>query len=92
MPAGVLQISAVLLRGLWTHVTGAARFLVGAAVPVQRDLDYLKNLIEAGHLRTVIGRSYPLTDIAEAHRYAESGHKVGNVVILVNNAPRTGLS
>ena len=87
MPAGVVQISAVLLRGLWTQVTGAARFLVGAAVPVQEDLYYLKILIEAGKLRTVIGRSYPLTEIAEAHRYAESGHKVGNVVILVNNSP-----
>jgi len=87
---GSRQISAVLLRGLWTQVTGTARFLVGAAVPVQRDLYYLKDLIEAGNLRTVIGRSYPLTEIAEAHRYAESGHKVGNVLILVNNAPRTG--
>jgi len=90
MSAGVVRIGAVLLRGLWTHVTGGARFLVGAAVPVQGDLDYLKNLIEAGELRTVIGRSYPLTEIAEAHRYAESGHKVGNVVILVNGAPGTG--
>jgi NADPH:quinone reductase-like Zn-dependent oxidoreductase len=91
MPAGVAQISAVLLRGLWTHVTGAARFLAGPAAPVQRDLEYLKSLIEAGHLRTVIGRSYPLSDIAEAHRYAEGGHKVGNVVILVRDVARIAL-
>jgi NADPH:quinone reductase-like Zn-dependent oxidoreductase len=88
LPPEVVQIGAVFLMGLWTHVTGAARFLVGPAVPVQRDLYYLKNLIEAGNLRTVIGRSYPLTEIAEAHRYAESGHKVGNVVILLNNAAK----
>jgi hypothetical protein len=60
---------------------------VGAAGPVQSDLYYLKNLIEEGKLRTVIGRSYPLTEIAQAHRYAESGHKIGDVVILVNNPP-----
>jgi NADPH:quinone reductase-like Zn-dependent oxidoreductase len=89
MPAGAGQISAVLLRGLWTHVTGAARFLVGPAAPVQSDLYSLKDLIEAGKLRTVIGRSYPLIEIAEAHRYAESGHKVGNVVILLNEARPT---
>jgi NADPH:quinone reductase-like Zn-dependent oxidoreductase len=92
MPLGVVRIGAVLLRGLWAHVTGRARFLVGPAAPVQKDLDYLKNLIEAGKLRTVIGRSYPLTEIAEAHRYAESGHMVGNVAIRVSQAPGTSLS
>ena len=86
MPLGVVQMGALLLRGLRTHLTGAARFFVGPAAPVQTDLEYLKTLIEAGKLRTVIGRSYPLAEIAEAHRYAESGHKVGNVVIVVNEA------
>jgi NADPH:quinone reductase-like Zn-dependent oxidoreductase len=83
MPMGIAQIGTVLLRGLWAHASGAARFVVGAAAPVQADLEYLKHLIEAGKVKTVIGRSYRLTEIAEAHRYAESGHKVGNVVILI---------
>jgi len=83
MPLRIVPIIAVLLRGLSTHVTGKARFLIGPAAPVQADLDYLKRLIEAGDVRTVIGRSYPLTEIAEAHRYAESGHKVGNVAVLI---------
>jgi NADPH:quinone reductase-like Zn-dependent oxidoreductase len=49
----------------------------------QQMMNYFKDLLEAGLFRPVIDRSYPLADIVEAYRYVETGQKVGNVVIAV---------
>ena len=55
------------------------------ARPKQTDLTYIKELVEAGKVKPVIDRSYPLSEVPEAIRYVETGHARGKVVINIGS-------
>ncbi|GAA3244234.1 NAD(P)-dependent alcohol dehydrogenase [Dactylosporangium siamense] len=66
-----------------TAVTGGPRVRTGMSVRKHAALAELRELLAQQKVRVVIDRTYPLAEIVEAHRYVDSGRKVGNVVIAV---------
>ncbi|HBB30444.1 MAG TPA: zinc-binding alcohol dehydrogenase [Cyanobacteria bacterium UBA8803] len=72
-----------LLEGMLTSIIPGQKVKLVIAKARGNDLAYLNSLIEAGKMRSVIDRTYPLSEARAAHAYSEEGHAVGKIVMTV---------
>jgi NADPH:quinone reductase-like Zn-dependent oxidoreductase len=86
-PKGIYLTTAgslpLFLQMLWTSRIGTKKAIFMMSTYSAADLVFLKELIEAGKLRSVLDRRYSLSEIAEAHKYSEKGHAKGKIVVTV---------
>jgi NADPH:quinone reductase-like Zn-dependent oxidoreductase len=74
-----------VLQVPWVSMTSRKKVIAGPAAWRAEDLRFLAKLAEAGEFKSVIDRRYPFDQIAEAHRYVDTGRKKGNIIITLEH-------
>lgn len=84
---GTVPTGSILFHMLWTALFSSkkAKFAATGLMQKPQNLAYLRELAEAGKLRPVIDRRYPLEQLAAAHEYVEQGRKKGNVIVVMDH-------
>jgi NADPH:quinone reductase-like Zn-dependent oxidoreductase len=79
------QMFQALLLGPWISMVGSRKMGALSSMPSQQDLIFLKGLLEAGKIKPVLDKVYPLSQVADAIGYVEAGHAAGKVVISMQH-------
>ena len=83
------QMFQALLLGPWISMIGSKKMGALSAKPDPKDLAFVKELLEAGKVKPVIDKRYPLSEVPEAIRYLGEGHAKGKVVITMEHNSKT---
>jgi NADPH:quinone reductase-like Zn-dependent oxidoreductase len=78
-----------MLLGPWISMTGSRKMGALSAKANPKDLAFVKELLEAGKVKPVIDRRYPLSEVPEALRYLGEGHARGKIVITMEHSSIT---
>ena len=77
--------ASLIIRGKLANLFSSKKVFTGTTIQKNDDLQYLKNLVEAGHIKAFIDKTIDIEDIVEAHRYVDAGLKKGNLIIKMKH-------